>query len=162
MHTVGQRRSFRKKVVRYVYDTKTHFNQSTFPSPKPIHPIDHATLIGISLSGLTRWLNQDCACSRLFLALRKLTRAATHSRPANPIPAPIPAFALVLRPVEVDGAVSKTGAVGVVGVAVEGGIEDMVLALLDEVEDEDVELVLLDETEDEDIDAGDEDVSALM
>jgi hypothetical protein len=52
--------------------------------------------------------------------------------------------------------------VGVVGVAVEGGIEDMVLALLDEVEDEDVELVLLDETEDEDIDAGDEDVSALM
>jgi hypothetical protein len=109
---------------------------------------NHATLIGISFSGITRWLNQDCACSRLFLALRKLTRAATHSRLAKPIPAPIPALAPMLRPAfEVEGALSAIGSAVVVGVAAvlaeSGG----------EAEVEDVEVVLLDEAEDEVIDS---------
>jgi hypothetical protein len=131
--------------------------------------------MGASFSGFTRWLNQDCACSRLFLAWKKLTRAATHSRPAKPMPAPIPAFAPVLRVVEVEGAfTSAMGAVVVVGVAVWVGMEDVDVALeesedvaLEESEDvaleeaegaaleeaEDVALVLLDEAEDEDIDS---------
>jgi hypothetical protein len=108
--------------------------------------------MGTSFSGFTRWLNQDCPCSRLFLAWRKLTRAATHSRPAKPTPAPIPAFAPVPRPVVELGGVLSARAVVSVGVAVEGEVEDVALVLLDEVEDEDanlVLLVLLDELEDE-------------
>jgi hypothetical protein len=130
--------SVRLHMIDTVLLTTLHATKST----------NHATLIGISFSGITRWLNQDCACSRLFLALRKLQRAATHNRLAKPIPAPIPALAPMLRPAfEVEGALSAIGSAVVVGVAAvlaeSGG----------EAEVEDVEVVLLDEAEDEVIDS---------
>jgi uncharacterized Fe-S cluster-containing protein len=144
-------RTKRLNMIDTVLFTLLHATKST----------NYATTIGASFSGLTRWLNQDCACSRLFLAWRKLTRAATHSRPARPAPAPIPAFAPVLRLVEVEGTfTSAMGAVVVVGVAAvlaesdgEVEVEDVEVVLLDGVEDEDVELVLLDEVDDEDVDS---------
>jgi hypothetical protein len=143
--------SVRLDMIDTVLLTTLHATKSTI----------HATLIGISFSGITRWLNQDCACSRLFLAWRKLTRAATHSRPARPTPAPIPALAPMLRPAfEVEGTLSAIGSAVVVGVAAvlaeSGGeveVEDVEVVLLDGVEDEDFELVVLDEVEDEDVDS---------
>jgi hypothetical protein len=101
-----------------------------------------------------RWLNHDCACSRLSLAWKNITIAETHSRPAKPIPAPIPAFAPVLRPVVVvDGALSARAVVSV-GVAVEGEVEGVALVMFGGAGDDvnvEVEIVVLEEVEVEDV-----------
>jgi hypothetical protein len=89
--------------------------------------INHATIMGASFSGLTRWLDHDCACSRLFLAWRNITTAATHTRAAKPTPAPIPAFAPVLRPLSGEGPTSSRDAVVIVDVVAEGEAEVVLL-----------------------------------